>query len=72
MFVQVRRSGTDAKMRGYAGGPDKKRCISYLDKLLHYSGERTELYKKIVPKEFQENIHQLAQKIYYDYLYNDL
>lgn len=72
MFAQVRRSGTDAKMRGYSGGPDKKRCVSYLDKLLHYSGERTDLYKKIIPKEYQEDVHALSQKIYQAYLYNGL
>jgi len=34
LFVQIRRSGTDAKMRGYSGGQDKKDCIFYLSKLL--------------------------------------
>jgi len=72
MFIQVRRSGTDAKMRGYAGGPNKKRCVLYLDKLLHYSGERTELYRETVLQEFQENAHSLAQNIYYTYLYKGL
>ena len=72
MFIQIRRSGTDAKMRGYSGGPNKERCISYLDKLLRYSGERTDLYKKMIPKEYQDNIYELTQKIYYDYLYNGL
>ena len=47
LFVQIRRSGTDAKMRGYSGGPDKEDCIINLDKLLHYDGKRTDVYKKI-------------------------
>ncbi len=72
MFVQVRRSGTDAKMRGYAGGPDRERCVKYMDKLLHYSGERTPLYQNTVPSDYQENIHARAQKIYLDYLYKGL
>ncbi len=71
-FIQVRRSGTDAKMRGYACGPNKKDCIFYLDKLLHYSGERTDLYKKIIPREYQENIYDLSQKLYKEYLYKGL
>lgn len=71
-FVQIRRSGTDAKMRGYACGPDRKDCILYLDKLLHYSGERTDLYKKIIPQEYQEDIYSLSQKIYKEYLYKGL
>lgn len=72
MFVEIRRSGTDAKMRGYSGGPEKERCHFYLDKLLRYSGERTDLYKKSIPKEYQEDIYRLAQKIYHDYLYKGL
>lgn len=69
LFVQIRRSGTDAKMRGYAGGKNKKDCIFYLDKLLHYSGKRTNLYKKIIPKKYQGNIYSLVQKLYQEYLY---
>ena len=72
MFIQIRRSGTDAKMRGYAGGPDKERCKTYMDKLLHYSGERPDLYQSTVPMEFQENVHARAQKIYLTYLYKGL
>lgn len=72
MFVQVRRSGTDAKMRGYACGPDKKECLLYLDKLLHYSGQRTNLYKKIIPEEYHGDIYPLAQRIYKEYLYKGL
>jgi len=72
MFVEIRRSGTDAKMRGYAGGPEKKRCQIYLDKLLRYSGERTELYLKTIPKKFQGDIYPLTQKIYEEYLYQGL
>ena len=71
-FVQVRRSGTDAKLRGYACGPNKKDCIFYLDKLLHYSGERTDLYKKIIPQEYQGDIYSISQKIYKEYLYKGL
>ena len=72
MFIQIRRSGTDAKMRGYAGGPDKARCTNYLNKLLHYSGERPDIYKNTVPAEFQEGVHARAQKIYLTYLYKGL
>ncbi|MFH1968665.1 MAG: hypothetical protein ABIJ84_04745 [bacterium] len=72
LFAQVRRSGTDAKMRGYAGGENKDDCVLYLDKLLHYSGERTDLYQNTVPKEFQGDIYPLSQEIYKEYLYKGL
>ncbi len=68
MFAQIRRSGTDAKMRGHAGGSNKKDCLSYLDGLVHYSGRKTDLYKKIVPGKYQKNIYPTAQKFYQDYL----
>ena len=71
LFVQIRRSGTDAKMRGYSGGSEKKDCIFYLNKLLHYSGKRTILYKKIIPRKYQGNIYPLVQKLYKEYLYKD-
>lgn len=69
MFAQIRRSGTDAKMRGHCGGPNKKDCIFYLDKLLNYSGERGDLYKKIIPQEYQGDIYPLVRKLYQEYLY---
>lgn len=72
LFVQVRRSGTDAKMRGFSGGPDKKECILYLNSLVDYSGERTDLYKKTMPEEFQGDVYPLSQKIYWEYLHKDL
>ena len=72
LFAQVRRSGTDAKMRGYAGGENKDECTLYLDKLLHYSGERTDLYKNTIPEEFQGDIYPMAQEIYKEYLYKGL
>ena len=72
MFIQIRRSGTDAKMRGYAGGSDRERCKTYMDKLLHYSGNRSDLYKNTIPQGFQKDIHAKAQEIYLAYLYKGL
>ncbi|MBU4512707.1 hypothetical protein KKD19_05745 [Patescibacteria group bacterium] len=69
MFVQVRRSGTDAKMRGYGGGPDKEDCKNYLDKLLHFDGERGVKYKEIIPEEYKDDIYPLVQGLYKEYLY---
>jgi len=72
MFVEIRRSGTDAKMRGYACGIDKKKCELFLDKLLNYSGEITPLYDKLIPTSFRKSIYELAIKIYRKYLYEGL
>ncbi|MBN1779162.1 MAG: hypothetical protein JW816_03015 [Candidatus Buchananbacteria bacterium] len=72
MFVQVRRSGTDAKMRGYVGGADKARCLKYMEELFNYDGQLTQAYEELVPKEFYDNIYQLTDKLYKDYFYKDI
>ncbi len=72
LFVQVRRSGTDAKMRGYSGGSNKRDCIFYLDKLLHFDGKRSDLYKKTIPKKYQGDIYPLVQELYKEYFYKGL
>lgn len=68
MFIEIRKSGTDAKMRGYSCGEDKVRCKLFLDKLLHYSGEITPLYDKLIPKSFRDKAPELAREIYIKYL----
>ncbi len=72
MFVQIRKSGTDAKLRGYSNGDDRGKCIKYLDCLVHYSGEITPLYDKKIPASFRQIIYDKTKKIYEDYLYTGL
>ena len=71
MFVQVRKSGTDAKLRGYSNGENKERCILYLDIMVHYSGITTPKYDALISKDFQATIYDKTKKIYEDYLYKD-
>lgn len=68
MFVEVRKSGTDAKMRGYACGVDKKQCEVYLEQLLHYDGRITKSYNKLIPLNFRKQAEQKGKKIYDEYL----
>ena len=72
IFVQVRRSGTDAKMRGYTGGADKARCQKYLECLFGYNGDLTPQYQQNIPADFYDNIYVLTNKLYKEYLYQDL
>jgi len=72
MFVQIRRSGTDAKMRGYACGDDNNLCKKYLQTLLHYDGTLPEVYRQLIPQDFYDNIYILSDKIYKNYLYQGL
>jgi len=69
MFVEVRKSGTDAKLRGYSNGDNKEKCQKYLDKLVHYSGEITPKYDKLIPKLFRDNIYEKTKKLYEEYLF---
>ncbi len=72
MFVQIRKSGTDAKLRGYSNGDDRSRCLKYLDALVHYSGKTTPLYDGKIPVVFQETIYDRTKMIYENYLYSGL
>jgi len=73
MFVQVRRSGTDAKLRGYSNGDNKDISLKYLDKMVNYSGQITPLYKEKIPADYQgEAAQKKAKKLYEKYLYKGL
>jgi len=68
-FVQIRRSGTDAKMRGYSGGENKQDCKEYLSKILHYDGARSSEYEKYIPNKYKGDIYPIVDKLYKKYLY---
>lgn len=72
MFVQIRRSGTDAKLRGYSNGDDNEKVNLYLEKMVNYSGEITPLYDEKIPADWRKDIYQKTKKIYEDYLYKGL
>ena len=72
MFVQIRKSGTDAKLRGYSNGNDRKKCLKYLDIMVHYSGKILPLYDQLIPASFRKTIYEKTKKIYNDFLYQGL
>ncbi|MFH1366832.1 MAG: hypothetical protein ABIH38_02455 [Patescibacteria group bacterium] len=72
MFVEIRRSGTDAKLRGYSNGDDNRKVNLYLGKMVNYSGDVTPLYEEKIPADWRKNIYQKTKKIYEDYLYKGL
>ncbi|TSC96978.1 MAG: hypothetical protein CEN88_238, partial [Candidatus Berkelbacteria bacterium Licking1014_2] len=71
MFVQIRRSGTDAKLRGYSGGADRERAEKYLDKIVHYNGEINELYDKLIPLDYRQKIYERQQELYNEFYNRD-
>ncbi|MDP2683824.1 MAG: hypothetical protein Q8P20_02095 [bacterium] len=72
MFVQIRRSGTDAKLRGYSNGENYNTIKKYLDIMVNYSGEETPLFKEKIPTEFKNSIYPKVKKLYSEYLYKGL
>ena len=64
MFVEVRKSGTDAKTKAYASGPDKDECRKYAKVFGETSGDLTELYREHIGKEYLEDVENRAQQIY--------
>lgn len=66
-FIEIRPSGTDAKTKAYGGGLDKNELIKYTNILGTYSGDLTELYKKIVSADYYNTAKEKAVKIYEDW-----
>jgi len=67
MFVEVRKSGTDAKMRFFFCGQDQQKCQLFSKELAKYKGGISELFDRYIPKDFREQAQNLADKIYSEY-----
>lgn len=64
MFVEVRKSGTDAKTKAYASGPDKDECRKYAKAFGETSGDLTELYRTHIGEEYLKDVENRAREIY--------
>jgi hypothetical protein len=67
-YVEIRKSGTDAKLKAYAAGDDKKECEEYAKALAFYSGDLTPTYLKLIGEKYLENVQQKAKEIYFKFL----
>ncbi len=63
-FIEIRPSGTDAKTKAYAGGLDKQKLSEFAQVMGNFSGERTDLHKKMIDETFYDNSKELAMKYY--------
>ena len=63
-YVEIRPSGTDAKTKAYSGGENLQSISEFSRILGNYSGERTELHKKLISEEFYENSKENALEDY--------
>lgn len=64
MFVEVRKSGTDAKTKAYASGPDKDECRKYAKAFGETSGDLTELYRTHIGEDYLKDVENRAREIY--------
>ena len=70
-YVEIRPSGTDAKTKAYSGGEKLDDIEKYSRILGNYSGERTELHKKLFSEEFYENSKEIALNYYLEFVEKD-
>ncbi|MCE2402912.1 hypothetical protein J4G08_18765 [Candidatus Poribacteria bacterium] len=63
-FVEVRKSGTDAKTKAYASGPDKEECRRYAKAFGETSGNLTELYRVQIGETYLKDVESRAREIY--------
>lgn len=63
-YIEIRPSGTDAKTKAYGGGEDLDAIKLFAKVLGNYSGERTELHKKLISEDFYEKSKEIALEYY--------
>ena len=70
-YIEIRPSGTDAKTKAYGGGTSLEEISEYSKVLGNYSGERTELHKKLISEEFYNNSKETALNDYLKFVDKD-
>ncbi len=63
-FVEVRKSGTDAKTKAYASGGDKEECRRYAKVFGETSGDLTDLYRAQIGETYLNSVEKRAREIY--------
>ncbi|MBN1156330.1 hypothetical protein JXA85_01845, partial [Candidatus Woesearchaeota archaeon] len=67
-YIEIRKSGTDAKTKAYSCGENKEECRKETLKILNYSGELTKKFKKYISDDFYKNAFQKGKDIYLEFL----
>ena len=66
-FVEIRKSGTDAKTKAYASGNDKANCLRFAKAFGEYSGQLTDRYEQAIGDDYLELVEGKARAIYDDF-----
>lgn len=70
-YIEIRPSGTDAKTKAYGGGLNLYEISKFATILGNYSGERTELHKKLISDDFYNNSKETALNYYLKFVEKD-
>lgn len=70
-YIEIRPSGTDAKTKAYGGGLNKDNIENYANLLGNYSGDRTQLHKKIIDDKFYNETKDKAMSYYLAFVDKD-
>ncbi|MCM1265873.1 MAG: hypothetical protein NC200_06705, partial [Candidatus Gastranaerophilales bacterium] len=70
-YIEIRPSGTDAKTKAYGGGTSLEEISEYSRILGNYSGDRTELHKKLISEDFYNNSKEMALDDYLKFVDKD-
>ena len=63
-FVEIRKSGTDAKTKAYASGNDKENCRQFAEAFGKYSGQLTPCYKSVICGDYLATVEEKARALY--------
>ncbi len=63
-FVEVRKSGTDAKTKAYASGADKTECRRFAKAFGEARGDLTKLYQRFICQNYLAKVEDKARQIY--------
>jgi phosphomannomutase len=67
-YVEIRKSGTDAKTKAYGAGNDKEECIRFAKEFAFYGGELTRTYKQLIGESYLKDVQKRGKEIYLDFL----
>ena len=63
-FVEIRKSGTDAKTKAYASGNNKEECRQFAEAFGKYSGHITESYRNAISNAYLAGVEDRARAMY--------
>ncbi|MEM4260285.1 MAG: hypothetical protein QXG00_03540 [Candidatus Woesearchaeota archaeon] len=66
-YLEIRKSGTDAKIKFYAGGSNKKDILLFVKELSKFKGEKGPLFRKHFSNDYCRAVIEKAKKFYKDF-----